>query len=358
MPTYGELFGEPTDVLHPEFRIYAIDESEAGVPIRHLSISLTPTQATMEIPRGAPGETGPQGPPGDPWIHMGDRTTAQIAALSLGTADKAKAYRNSDTNALHYWTGTAWIVYNNAFGMQGPQGPQGGLSDVTIEMLPEGEDPVASVTGAPGSQVLNLEIPEKPGPQGATGPASSIVLAEDFDDAVTPFNGAVLRYNDTTDKWYAGSPISLRQYSIPTSAFVDVNTSFTDSYKLIGTFPLDALDHATTLHVTGRFIVSQSNTSRIAIEVRLGAPGPADGTLIAKGIALSGTGEQIVNIMPHYSTPASPATATAPGGYIGVIPATHTGNTGTIYVSVIRLGGVGSWQVKSDYAQVSVLRHS
>lgn len=357
MTSYNDLLGDPVDVLHPTVKVFAVDDNET-LPVRHISISLTPGEGVLELPRGAKGEKGERGTPTAPFIHQGDRTSAQIAALALTEDEEGYAYRNTTNNNMHYWNGSSWIVFANAFGAQGPPGPAGTLSGVVLEMLDEDDDPEASVTGSVGSQVLRLGIPETPGPQGATGPASGISVAEDYDDSVPPSNGQVLTYNSGTSLWKPGAPTGVRHYTMPTSLFSNTGTQLTDDHILLASLPLDQLSYASALHVTGRFIVNQLNTSRLAIQVRVGGPGPDSGTVVAEGIALAGAGEQVVIVTPHFSTAANPSTATAPSLYVGTIPANHTGANGTVYVSVIRIGGLGLWEVKADYAQVSILRHA
>ncbi|WNM66326.1 minor tail protein [Gordonia phage Culver] len=358
MPSYDDLFGEPVDVLHPTIRVYAIDDNEGGVPLRHLSISVTPGEGAIELPRGRPGATGAKGDPAAPFDHMGDRTSAAIAALSLTSTDAGKTYRNTDTNDLHYWSGTHWVVFADAFGAQGPAGPSGKITAVSIETLGKDDDPEASVTGPPGAQVLHIGIPAVPGPKGDQGPAASIQSASDYDEASTPAHGAVLTYDANVGLWRPGAAPTVRHYSLPSGSFTNTGVQLTDSHRVLAELPLDPLPFPTALHVTGHFLVNQFNTSQMAIEARVGGTGASsDGTTVGKGIALPGIGDQMVTVTPHFSTAASPNMSTAPSGYVGVIPANHTGNAGKVYVVISRVGGIGGWEVKSAHAQLSVLRH-
>lgn len=357
MPSYNDLLGDPVDVLHPTVKIYAIDDNES-LPVRHISMSLTPGEGVLELPRGARGLKGDKGDPAAPFNMQGDKTTAQIGALTLGSGQAGYTYRNTDTNAMHYWTGSTWVVFTNAFGAAGPQGLAAAFTGVTVETLAEGAEPEAAVTGAAGNQILHLGIPEVPGPQGLTGPAAAIAVSEDYDTTKTATNGSVLTYSSTSSKWYPGSPVGIRHYTMPTSLFSNTGTQLTDDHILLASLPLDQLSYATALIVHGHFIVNQLNTSRLGLEVRVGGPGPTSGTLVGKGIALAGAGEQSVTVVPHFSTTAQPSTSTSPSGYVGTIPANHTGNDGTVYVSVVRIGGLGLWEVKADYAQVSIVRHA
>ncbi|ANA86384.1 minor tail protein [Gordonia phage OneUp] len=357
MPSYNDLFGDPVDVLHPAIRVYAVDDNE-DLPLRHISISVTPGEGIMELPRGQKGEPGQKGDPATPFLHMGDRSASHISALQLGPDDAGKAYRNTDTNDMHYWSGSYWVVFQDAFGAQGPVGPPGAITAVSIEHLDKNDDPVASITGSPGNQVLHLGIPAVPGPKGDTGPSAAIESAADYDDAANPADGAVLTYNGTTGLWYPGAGPQVRHYSLPSGAFSNTGAQLTSSHQLLAELPLDPLPFPTAVYITGHFMMNQFNTSQMAIEARVGGTGAAsDGTTVAKGIALPGIGDQFITLTPHFSTSASPNTSTAPGGYVGIIPANHTGNAGKIYVVVSRVGGIGAWEVKASHAQLSVLRH-
>ncbi|QAU06564.1 minor tail protein [Gordonia phage WilliamBoone] len=358
MATYNDLFGEPVDVLHPAVRVYAVDDNEGGVPLRHLSITITPGEGVLELPRGLPGPAGDKGEPAVPFLHMGDRSAAHIAALQLGPSDAGKTYRNLDTNDMHYWSGSYWVVFDNAFGAQGPEGPSGKISGVSIETLDKDDDPVASLTGPPGSQVLHIGIPAVPGPKGDTGPAASIQSASDYDNTVPPADGSVVTYDAVAGKWKPYSAPKIRHYSLPSASFTNTGLQLTDSHRVLAELPLEPLTFPTALYVTGHFLINQFNTSQMAIEARVGGTGAAsDGTTVAKGIALPGIGEQMVTVTPHFSTAASPSTSTAPSNYVGVIPANHTGNAGKVWVVISRLGGIGGWEVKGAHAQLSVMRH-
>jgi len=357
MPSYNDLFGEPVDVLHPTIRVYAVDDNE-GLPLRHLSISVTPGEGMIELPRGQRGPKGDKGDAAVPFLHMGDRTGAHIAALQLGASDAGKAYRNVDTNDMHYWSGSYWVVFQDAFGAQGPEGPPGGLSGVSIETLHKDDEPVASLTGPAGSQVLHIGIPAVPGPKGDTGPAAAITAATDYNNSTPPADGAVLTYSASTGRWYPGSAPTIRHYSLPSAAFSNTGAQLTDSHRVLAELPLEPLSFPTALYITGHFIVNQFNTSQMAIEARVGGTGAAnDGTTVAKGVALAGWGDQMVTLTPHFSTNSSPSTSTAPGSYVGVVPANHTGNAGKVFVVISRVGGIGGWEVKASHAQLSVLRH-
>ncbi|QIG58702.1 minor tail protein [Gordonia phage DatBoi] len=354
MTTYEELYGKPVDVLHPTIYVYAVDDGE-GLPIRHLAVSLTPGEGRMELPRGRKGDKGDQGEPARPWTIMGDKTTEGIAALNLGPTDAGLAWRNSDTNALHYWSGGSWVVLSEAFGTEGPVGPAGSLQGVSIELKDEGTEPEAYVSGPAGNQTLMLRIPEKPGPKGDTGPAAAIGVASDYDNTITPAAGDVLT-RQPNGKWGPGSSPKMRYYSIPEGSFTDTGDIWSGTRQTLVSFTLDQLSYASWLEITGHVRGGSGiPASSLAVEVRVGDA--ANGELIARGISTTRNGEHIITIHPHYSTNAQPNRIASPGTTVGVIPANHTGNAGTIYVTAIRTSGLGSIRVNADDAQLLIKRY-
>ncbi|QDF15398.1 minor tail protein [Gordonia phage Mollymur] len=353
MTTYDELYGPPVDVLHPTINVYAVDDGE-GLPIRHLAVYLTPGEGRMELPRGKPGPKGDKGDPVAPWIVKGDKTTAGLAALNLGPAEAGFAWRNTDTNALHYWSGGAWVVLADAVGAEGPVGPAGSIAGVNIEMKDPDTEPEAYITGAPGNQVLSIRIPEKPGPQGNTGPAAAIGVASDYDATITPAAGDVLT-RLPSGKWGPGTSPKMRYYSVPEGSFTDTG-DFGGSRQTLFTLSLDQVSYASWLEISGhlRGGIGLPGAS-MAVEVRVGDA--ANGELIARGYTNSRTGEHVIDVKPHYSTNAQPNRLVSPGGSVGVIPANHTGNAGTIYVTAVRTSGLGSVRAYADDGQLIIKRY-
>ncbi|AXH70423.1 minor tail protein [Gordonia phage Daredevil] len=353
MTTYDELYGPPVDVLHPTVKVYAVDDNE-GVPIRHLAVHLTPGEGRMLLPRGLKGDKGDDGAPATAWQIKGERTTAQLAALTLGASEKGWAYKNSQTNALHYWDGTGWIVLTDAFGTDGPVGPAGSLSGVNIQMKAAGTEPEAYLTGPVGNQSLILMLPEKPGPKGDAGPAAAIASASDFDTTTSPAAGDFLT-RLPNGKWGPGSSPRTRYYSIPEGNFTDTGDLWSGQRATLVSLSLDQLTYSTFLEVTGHMRVGTGiPASSISIEVRIGDA--ATGELIARGYTSSRTGEDVVAIHPHFSTNAQPSRNAAPGGTVGIVPASHTGTAGTLYVTAVRTSGLGSVRAFSDDAQLLIKR--
>ena len=353
MPNYSQYFGDPVAELHPTVKIFAVDDND-GLPIRQAALMLTPTEGAIELPRGAKGEKGDKGDPARPFNFQGNASSATIATLVYGTPETGYSWRNTDNDNLHYWNGDHWIVFPDAFGTAGPPGPVAPIADFDVEYIDEAAEFESWITGSAGDQTLHLRIPERPGPQGPIGPTAAIATATDYDGTITASTGKVLT-KLSNGKWGPGSANTARMYSIPEASFASTGTQFDSGIEVLCEFPLDQLSYASYLHVTGHFRVNQLSTSSLLVEVRVG--NSTTGELIGRGLSLAGAGDRIVQVNPHFSAGTSSSVNTSPGAYRGLIPANHTGTAGTVYVTVRRNGGVGTWQVAAADAQLSILRN-
>lgn len=347
---YNALFGEPVEQLHPTVNIYAIDDSD-NLPLRVITFQLTPTEGRLELPRGPIGPTGPAGAPSAPWIWMGEKANAtDIAALAYSTSDRGKTWRNLETNAAHYWDGAKWIIFNNAFGVTGPTGAFGYIESVNIQMVPQTENPDAWMTGNPGSQALNIKIPEKPGPAGPTGPSAAISSAADVDGTVTPRPGDTLTFG-TGGKYLPMTAARPRRYTLPEGAFQDMKS---EGQAVIAQMPLEALPYATEITVSGHIKVNNSLFAGTGVVVRLG--NPDTGKIVARARIEGGAGLKSAVINEHLSQASDPNVQRTPSNPVAVIPALHTGQAGTLYIVGYRASGFGEWEVKQADAQLSVVR--
>jgi hypothetical protein len=89
----------------------------------------------------------------------------------------------------------------------------------------------------------------------------------------------------------------------------------------------------------------------IGCEVVLGDP--QTGQLVSRGFGnLAGE----VNLMPHYSSPATPTQAVSPYNHHAVVPANHTDPAqGTIYINLNNDGTIGLYRFNPTDAQLFVL---
>lgn len=353
MPNYSQFFGDPVAELHPVVKIYAVDDDD-GLPLRQAAFMMTPAEGAIELPRGKKGDKGDKGDPARPFNFQGSASTATIAALVYGTPEAGFAWRNTETNGLHYWNGDHWIVFADAFGTAGPPGPVAAIADFDVEYVDEEADFESWISGPAGDQTLHLRIPERPGPTGPTGPTASISTASDYDATITATTGSVLTKLGN-GKWGAGSAVKSRMYSIPEASFTGTGLQLDSGVELLAELPLDAVNHSSFLHVTGHFRVKQFSTASILIEVRVG--NATTGDLIARGLTNPGAGDQIIEVLPHFSAGTGSSVNTSPASYRGVVPANHTGAAGTVFVTARRNGGVGTWQINAADAQIAILRN-
>ncbi|PBC38459.1 hypothetical protein CJ179_38295 [Rhodococcus sp. ACS1] len=305
----------------------------------------------MEIARGLPGEQGEKGDPARPYKDQGDiANQAAIDLLELSLDDEGKAWRNLATNALHYWTGYGWIVHANAFGVAGPQGPFGALAEVTIEMVDPEDDPEAILSGGPGSQSMHVKIPATPGPIGPTGTPGAIEVAPDYADGGTPAVTGDSLIKRSDGKWGPGKmrgPVG--PYSNGPGQFTAVSTTF-DARRLISSIALPVLPYATYLDLDGMLRVDNKVLgASVGVEVRLG--NEETGVIIGKGLNTTDGGDHVVRIGNWYSSNVAPNSPTTIQ-----IPANHTGTQGTVYVSAVRVSGLGSWSCDNAEANLTIRR--
>jgi hypothetical protein len=153
-------------------------------------------------------------------------------------------------------------------------------------------------------------------------------------------------------------PVALNQllpspYSMPEAAF----SAFTgiSQQAPIGSFTIPPQPFPWTPIVWGHIgafgLELSVNPLLIGCEVLLG--NPTGGTMIARGFGNS-LGE--VNIMPHYSTPYSPAVALSPNNGLAVVPANNTNPAeSTIYVNLYNDGELGLYVYNPTDSQIFIM---
>lgn len=153
-------------------------------------------------------------------------------------------------------------------------------------------------------------------------------------------------------------PVSISQlmpspYSMPEGSF----SSFSgiSSAAAIGSFAIPPQPFPWTPVVWGHIgafgVELSTNPLLIGCEVLLGDP--TAGAQIGRGFG-NALGE--VNIMPHYSTPSTPANAITPSNSTAVVPANHSNPAeGTIYVNLYNDGEIGLYFFQPTDAQVFIM---
>jgi len=279
--------------------------------------------------------------------------------LTNSEADIGKYWLIDDLDGEGNIIGTsAYIWYGTVYRrmMMGTPGPAGPVPRITpdVTLIDPSEISYVDVGGSTfyPSWMLNLAVP--PGP---AGPSAALATCPDVDMSTPPDAGDVLGFTGTYtgDGLAIWKPMSLAQilpnpYSVPESAF----SSFSglSQRATIGSFAIPPQPFAWTPIIWGHCgaggIMLSGSPLTIGVEVRLGDP--VTGVLVARGFGNS-LGE--VNIMPHYSSGATPDTAITPSNHLAMVPPNHsTAAQGTVYVNLYNDGAAGVYQFSPPGAQL------
>lgn len=245
-----------------------------GLPIVKAAIEVTDIDGAQPIPGGDQGDRGEQGEPQPGFTWMGDATASQLSAMALTPADRLKCWRNSDTNAMHCWTGSVWKVSVDAHGPQGPIGPG---SELTATVATNSNASAgADLTGVAPSQSLRLHLPR--GPQGNVGPpeaASWIQGYPDFYHPEFPATGQVAGYDASLQKFRAVNPSGLvGPYGYSASATTwEENITDQERRVLSALVPSQQFDYRPMAYANVEVGCPDKDT-RVDAAVRMGAGGP------------------------------------------------------------------------------------
>ena len=247
------------------------------------------------------------------------------------------------SSAAYIWFGSEFRVL--PFGTAGIKGPYGVLVPYASLIGPD-ETSQISVPGdgtatSPYLMTFELSVPEGP-----PGPSAALATFSDVDIEVPPTVGQFLGYNGQQAGGHAiWEPMSVGDiipmpYVIPQSAFSSyANITFAKTVT-VATFAVPPNSFAWKPLVWGQIEMAYnfelSLSPLVGIEVLLGSPNPAVGTLVARGFGNSPGG--VVTIIPHTSTPATPTVAMTPSNATALVGANHTGAAGTLYVNLVNDG--------------------
>lgn len=302
------------------------------------------------------GDTGPKGEPADIVQMQYDSDIDNPA--DLPTASAANGFDRPLTladagyafwigNLVYMWTGTHYIAKQ-----MGSKGEPGETPHVTFtfERVAPGTGTTYTQSGTSLNPVVHVKVDPPAGPQ---GPASSIVLAADYDNTLPPANGQVVTWNSTKNKWEPSDFAAKhpRLYSVPQGAF----SNFTGATKrhTILSYQLEAQDYAYVPYVNGHIkaygIESDADPLTIGVEVRLGDP--TSGTLIGRGF---GNSSNWTTIFPHFSEPGNPTAAVSPDNGVAQV---NAGEVATININLYNDGFLGGIYIfnKSNGAQLTIL---
>lgn len=246
---------------------------------------------------------------------------------------------------VYMWTGTNYVA--KMMGSPGPVGMTPVIS-VTMERIAPGQTSTVQRTGPSASPNLHFRISA---PAGPAGPASSIVLAEDYDNTLPPEAGQVLTWNEDKELWEASDFAAKhpRFYSVPEQAF----TNFTGpaQRQTILSYNIEAQNYDYVPYVSGHLkafgIELDADPLTIGCEVRLGDP--VSGVLIGRGF---GSIASWTTIAPHFSSPGDPTAAVAPDNGVAMVEA---GQVATISVNLYNDGLFGAYIFNRAGAQLGIL---
>lgn len=296
---------------------------------------------------------GPEGPAGEnaPIVKMQysspiDNPDDLPQDLTDDEIDIGKAWWIG--NQVYMWGGSSYI--QKAMGTQGPPGPTPRIHP-HIELIdPDGTE-VSSVvkTGTDMDVSMLFKIKAPRGPQGTP---ARIVDSPDYDNTQAPDVGDAIVWNGT--KWHSTSatPMVPKFYSVPEGAFTNFTGLATRQTIAVFQVPQQPWDWTPVVHGHMRAIGVELDSDPLILgcEVRLG--NPASGTLVARGFGNLST---YANIVPHYSTPQSTSDAISPTNAHALVPAAHTGTTGTLYVNLFNDGLTGAYVFNRKNAQITVM---
>lgn len=296
---------------------------------------------------GLPAFVGPEGPAGPALVHQGDRSSADLAALreALGPAQKNYAYRNIDNNDMYVWNGQAFIVYADAFGAEGDDGPppvmQGGSVTVGGELLDAPAQ--VRVTGADGLYSVGLDLPPLPqGEQGIQGPAGSVFNSVDIAGAPSA-DGQILVFDDDADKmvWRDGY-LGPKLWSVPSSAFGDWSSGINATRHNITTVTIPAQPYRYRLEFGGG--VEVSSILGQTVDVQVLADDPDNGTMVGCAFGDMETTGWAHQRFGAFS--ADPLTPDSTGIRAGIVEA---GVAQTLHVVAVKSAGLGvAWRVAGN----------
>ena len=347
---------DPIEKISAEIEIHGMPQADGQPPqtVSYLHVRRRQDGAAGRAKMGLPaykGEPGPPGPPGA--IHQGERTTAQLDALALAL-DKQNvnwAYRNTDTNDQYVWSGETWVIYHGVYATPGPVGPAPTMTPG--ELTIDGDtvsDPAfgVRVAGSGGAYSVGIDLPPMPqGERGPVGPAGPIFTSVDVDQSSTRSDGDVLVYNGSTGKLEWGRTVyGIEEFAVPPSYFPSVsNLSGSTTRRELFSLEIPARDYPYRLDFSGGVDVDVPFGYHVDVEIRSG--NVSTGKLVGLARDDSSQGWHRLVFFPYSEDAFDPETPTT-----DVIA---PGTPQTLYVSAVRRqGGILTWGMRRDYAQLRV----
>lgn len=350
--------------IQATLHVYAYITDGSTPNLNVVTMDVNADQGTVIVP-GLVGDTGPAGQPqfalelqldvfSSPSQLPNDLTDSSSDIGKYWLIEQTDDNGNVVSSAAYIWWGSDFRTL--PFGTQGPIGPYPEITPEVILIDPDEASYIENTgTLSNPSWTFNLAVPR--GPQ---GPDATLAGCPDVSETTPPTVGQVLGFNG---QYNAGLPvwqpmtvgdIMPQPYTVPESAF-NSYTGISTSTQTICTFAVPTNPWAWKPLVWGQIEVFglelSTNPLLIGVEVRLGDPN--SGTLVATGFgnALGG----VLTIVPQTSTSQSTNAAMTPSNSTALVPANHTGNTGTLYVNLVNQGVAAVYDYSASNSQLFVL---
>lgn len=292
------------------------------------------------------GDKGDKGDPADIVQMQWDSTITASSQLPTDlniSTDVGKAWWIG--NLVYVWTGTHYVA--KAMGSPGQPGETPHVTVTMERVAPEAQSTVVQ-SGTSLNPVMHFKIAAPRGPQ---GPASSITLAQDYDNTLPPTSGQVVTWNSSKNKWEPSDFAARhpRLYSVPEAAFTNY-TGLTQRQTILS-YTVEAQEYDWVPYVNGHIkafgLELDADPLTIGCEVRLGDPNT--GQLIGRGF---GNISSWTHITPHFSTSADASAAVAPDNGVALVAA---GQTATINVNLYNDGLLGAYVYNRAGSQLTLL---
>jgi hypothetical protein len=341
--------------------IYAVVTDGATPNLNTITQEISAGESTIVVP-GLIGATGPAGMPQFALNIQHDVFTSE-ADLPPATSTPFGDYwliEQTDING-NVVSSAAYIAWGSfyrvlPFGTQGPVGPYPVVTPDVVLIDPDMASYVLNTgTIANPSWTFYLAVP-----QGPEGPSATLAGCPDVNESTPPTVGQVLgfngQYNEGLPVWQPMTvgAIGPMPYTLPESAFTSYDGISTTN-QTIATFPVPANPWAWKPLVWGQIEVHgiELSTSPLLIGVEILLGDPNNGQLVATGFG-NGLGG-VVTIVPQTSTGTTDNTSMTPSNSTALVPANHTGNTGTLYVNLVNQGLAAVYDYNAANSQLFVL---
>jgi hypothetical protein len=351
MATQGDRVILGQNLMNVTWLGYVTDlDSPTGVQATMEAIGdeMTISQDVLLGPRGIPGKNAPL------VTLLWDAGVTEVGDLPTdwGPDDANKGFWIDDL--VYVWTGNQWQPKS-----PGPAGPRGltPAFDVSVESISweaqqAGETSEVIQGGPVANPSLLFRIAAPRGPEGASG---RIRQAADYQEPITgPEDLQVLGWNNLDGK-YEPRDIQLKMpkfYTVPEAAFTSFSGGATR--QQVCAFPIPPQPFDWIPIVTGhiRAVAAQLAWDILVVGAEVRLSNSEAGPLVARGY---GNNSTFTTMVPHFSLGGDSMDAASPDNTTGVVPAYHTGNTGTLYVNLYNDGAFGLYDYDRKGSQLGVL---